>query len=120
MSDILTASGLAGDCCSQSKKNFKKQYSMVNNLTIWSFGFDLIQQWMLGILWCIWNTYTTSKKDIYRKRNINNMMKISFIIFLSKFYHGLFKFSKEIYFLWLLEMTSPIRLNPRGLDTVNE
>lgn len=84
MSDILNASGLAGDCCSQSKKNFKKQYSMVNNLTIWSFGFDLIQQWMLGILWCIWNTYTTSKKDIYRKRNINNMMKISFIIFLSK------------------------------------
>lgn len=85
MSDILNASGLAGDCYSQSKKNFKKQYSMVNNLTIWSFGFDLIQQWMLGILWCIWNIYTTSKKDIYRKGNINNMMKIHLLYFFPKF-----------------------------------
>lgn len=77
VSDILNASTLAGDDSSQRfliltvKKLFKKQYSMVNNLTIWSFGFDLAHQWMwesVGILCCIWNTYITSKSKSYTKR----------------------------------------------------
>jgi hypothetical protein len=35
--------GWLGTVVELSKKNFKKQYSMVDNLAIWSFGFDLTQ-----------------------------------------------------------------------------